>query len=102
VQVPPPAGVFAFLDQNERSIEAGVFVLEQKDSNVWPSLPADRHRQGANISFLDGHAEHWLWKARKTYREFYAPAQSDSDVQDMRRLQAALPQNDTPKSAPNP
>jgi len=24
-------------------------------------MPSDRHSQGANLSFVDGHVEHWKW-----------------------------------------
>ena len=32
----------------------------------WWDIPANRHNQGANFSFCDGHVEHWKWKAPKT------------------------------------
>ena len=67
MQKPPPSGVRGFIDEHEQSIDAGVFAENQPveviagESDHWLSLPADRHRQGANVSFLDGHVEHWRW-----------------------------------------
>jgi prepilin-type processing-associated H-X9-DG protein len=29
-------------------------------------MPSDRHNRGANLSFADGHVEHWKWKVPKT------------------------------------
>lgn len=93
---PPPSGTFAFLDHHEKSIDSGQFIIEQPpriitDSSTgnWISLPADRHRQGANLSFLDGHVEHWRWKAPKTFIGFDVPATHDRA--DLRRLQEAPP-----------
>jgi prepilin-type N-terminal cleavage/methylation domain-containing protein/prepilin-type processing-associated H-X9-DG protein len=96
---PPAPGVFGFIDEHERSIDSGVFVIVQParfsggspDTDSWWSLPADRHRQGCNLSFLDGHVEHWRWKAPKVYKEYRAPATPGGDLADLRRLQEAVP-----------
>jgi prepilin-type N-terminal cleavage/methylation domain-containing protein/prepilin-type processing-associated H-X9-DG protein len=96
--LPPPSGVFVFIDEQEQSIDAGFFVIEQpawaiQDSSAdyWYSLAADRHRQGCNLSFLDGHVEHWRWQAPKVYKGFFVPATPGGDVADHRRLQETLP-----------
>jgi prepilin-type N-terminal cleavage/methylation domain-containing protein/prepilin-type processing-associated H-X9-DG protein len=95
---PPPSGVFGFIDEHAQSIDAGLFIIEQPpritvDSGTgsWISLPADRHSQGANLSFLDGHVEHWKWKAPKVYKGFSVPA--THDLPDQRRLQETVPHN---------
>lgn len=95
---PPPSGVRGFNDEHEQSIDAGQFLQKQPaevfkgDSNDhWLSLPADRHRQGANLSFLDGHVEHWRWGARKVYKGFDIPAAKGPDTADLHRLQAVEP-----------
>ncbi len=97
-QVPSPSGVFAFIDEHELSIDAGFFILEQPRwvfaeslTDDWYSLAADRHRQGCNLSFLDGHAEHWRWQAAKVYKGFLVPATPGPDLADLRRLQEAVP-----------
>jgi prepilin-type processing-associated H-X9-DG protein len=97
--LPPPSGVFAFIDEQEQSIDAGFFLIlqprwvddEGAGSDAWRSLAADRHEQGCNLSFLDGHVEHWHWKAPKVYRGFGAVATAGADLADHRRIQEALP-----------
>ncbi len=97
--VPPPSGVFAFIDENEQSIDAGFFLILQPqwvagggaEADAWRGVPADRHRQGSNLSFLDGHVNHWRWKTPKVYKGFGAPPAPGADLDDHHRLQEALP-----------
>jgi prepilin-type N-terminal cleavage/methylation domain-containing protein len=90
----PPASVFGFIDEQEQSIESGIFVIEQPawvtndvTTEVWQGLPADRHIQGCNLSFLDGRAENWHWKAPKIYPNLLTAG----DLVDRHRLQEAVP-----------
>ena len=48
------------------------------------TVPADRHSQGCDFSFAEGHAERWRWKAAKGP----ATSGSDGDKADVRALQA--------------
>jgi prepilin-type processing-associated H-X9-DG protein/prepilin-type N-terminal cleavage/methylation domain-containing protein len=98
VHSPPPSGVFGFIDEQEQSIDAGLFIIEQpgwlsQDATQenWFSLPSDRHSQGCNLSFLDGHVEHWSWKAPKVYQGFNVQATAGGDLADHHRLQEAVP-----------
>ncbi|HRI15821.1 MAG TPA: type II secretion system protein [Verrucomicrobiota bacterium] len=94
---PPPSGVFGFIDEHQRSIDAGLFILEQPgwvfrdpSTDEWPSLPSDRHRQGCNLSFLDGHVEHWRWRAPKVFLGFGGGSAVGGDLADLRRLQECV------------
>ena len=60
--IPSPAQLFAFLDEHETSIDDGAFFLTPVPGETWGNRPADRHSQGCNFSFADGHVEHWTWK----------------------------------------
>jgi prepilin-type N-terminal cleavage/methylation domain-containing protein/prepilin-type processing-associated H-X9-DG protein len=60
---PGPSEVFAFIDDNEQTIDDGIFVIGEE---AWFDYPADRHNQGANLSYLDGHVEHKRWSSPKT------------------------------------
>ena len=95
---PPPSGVFVFIDEHEQSINAGWFMIEQPRriisddaSDSWFSLAADRHQQGCNLSFLDGHAYHWRWQAPKQYKGWLVPAAPGGDISDHRRIQECVP-----------
>ena len=55
---PSPSDAYAFIDDNERTIDDGLFIV---GTISWYDYPADRHGQGANLSFLDGHEEHKRW-----------------------------------------
>jgi prepilin-type N-terminal cleavage/methylation domain-containing protein/prepilin-type processing-associated H-X9-DG protein len=63
ITIPGPSDVFAFIDDNEQTIDDGNFVIGRIS---WFDYPADRHSQGANLSFLDGHANHHKWRSPKT------------------------------------
>jgi prepilin-type N-terminal cleavage/methylation domain-containing protein/prepilin-type processing-associated H-X9-DG protein len=93
---PPPTGVYGFADVNEQSIDSGLLIEDQPawvvpSTDIWLSLPSDRHRQGCNLSFLDGHVEHWRWLAPKVYNGFGTRPKSNSDRADLRRLEEAEP-----------
>src|SRR5206468_3641060 len=92
-----PSAVFGFMDEQEQSIDAGMFIIEQpiwvevnSENDNWYSLPADRHRQGCNLSFLDGHVEHWRWKAPKIFKQSPQYLGGREDFKDFKRLQAGV------------
>jgi len=98
MQNPSPGGVFGFIDFQEQDIAGGLFVIEQPSwvvvddtTDAWHSLAADRHQQGCNLSFLDGHVEHWHWKAPKIYKSGAPLARPGGDLADHRRLQECVP-----------
>lgn len=82
--IPSPSSVFVFLDESEASINDGVFMIFRSPNKSWRDAPSDRHSGGMNLSFADGHCEHWKWNAPKQLGD-------SADLQDLRRLQAALP-----------
>jgi prepilin-type processing-associated H-X9-DG protein len=65
----------------------GIFSKQSYYSGYWLDLAADRHSQGANLSFVDGHVEHWRWKAPKIFRGVWWPASSADDLDDLHRLE---------------
>jgi prepilin-type N-terminal cleavage/methylation domain-containing protein/prepilin-type processing-associated H-X9-DG protein len=91
-QIPRPVDVFAFIDEDERSIDDGVFRIHYFDNrDYWFDSPSDRHQQGANVSFLDGHLEphHWRWP--KVFQRYDARAELGADQQDLQWLEAKTP-----------
>jgi prepilin-type N-terminal cleavage/methylation domain-containing protein/prepilin-type processing-associated H-X9-DG protein len=89
---PGPADVFAFIDDNEQTIDDGIFVIGDVE---WYDCPADRHNQGANLSFLDGHAEHHRWLSPKHATNWQRPTDPNvsGDAPDLSWLVARLPTN---------
>jgi prepilin-type N-terminal cleavage/methylation domain-containing protein/prepilin-type processing-associated H-X9-DG protein len=89
---PPPAGVFAFLDEHEESIDNGALGVYPPGNWIWWNLPASRHRQGCVLSFADGHVEYWRWKDESVLRfvSYWQPAPEGD--RDLKRIQGAIPE----------
>ena len=88
---PSPSGIFVFLDECEAIIDDGVFLLYRDPADFWQNGPSHRHSQGANLSFADGHCERWKWLYPKDIESHGQQAANAADLQDLKRLQAALP-----------
>jgi len=59
-EIPTPASIFVFLDENPLSINDGFF-MNRLDSYSWGNWPGSFHNHGANLSFADGHTEPHRW-----------------------------------------
>ena len=95
VRHPIPSDLFVFIDESAETIQDAEFgnppvggVFEQ---NFWWDMPSDRHSQGANISFADGHVEHWKWVYPKTSSELGLPVPA-AEMPDFLRIQNAMKQ----------
>jgi len=62
---PTPTGLFVFIDENEVTLLDDQFGYPMANYGYgsWWDMPSNRHNQGANLSFADGHVEHWKWRA---------------------------------------
>lgn len=89
-QIRQPTKVFTFLDENEHTIEDGLFLFFKEPSFIWQNCSTHRHNQGQNLAFADGHAEHWRWHSPKVFEDYYQIANTPEKKTDIRRLQAAL------------
>jgi prepilin-type N-terminal cleavage/methylation domain-containing protein/prepilin-type processing-associated H-X9-DG protein len=88
---PPPSNLFVLIDEQPDSIWDATFGYWSATGyywDYWLDLPADRHSQGASLSFADGHVEHWNWKAPKIFFDNAEPAYSPNDLADLQRLEA--------------
>ncbi|MHC4556131.1 MAG: prepilin-type N-terminal cleavage/methylation domain-containing protein [Planctomycetota bacterium] len=81
-----PARLFVFLDENEESIDDACFLVRPTPEETWANVPSDRHSRGCNLSFADGHVEHWNWRHPKRHG---GGVKNEADLADLRRLQAA-------------
>jgi prepilin-type processing-associated H-X9-DG protein len=96
---PSPARIWAFLDGSEGATMGGAFWIwplgqpDQRRDNWVLSQPSDRHRMGANLSFVDGHVDYqrWRWPKRLGPGR-HEPAENADDLNDLRWLQAGLPE----------
>jgi len=89
---PPPSRLFVFIDEHPDTMldaqfgnPAGLPFFDQ----TWFDMPADRHNQGANLSFADGHAERWRWAVPKKVQQL-GQATTPQDMPDYRRVQGAM------------
>jgi prepilin-type N-terminal cleavage/methylation domain-containing protein/prepilin-type processing-associated H-X9-DG protein len=92
IVAPPPPRLFVLIDTHERDIwdsTFGIFSADSAYASYWLDLPADRHQQGANLSFADGHSEHWRWKAPKQFVTRWELNNGGADLADLQRLQQA-------------
>jgi prepilin-type processing-associated H-X9-DG protein len=85
------ANVFAFVDENETSIDDGLFGLGANPNYHWLNLPSTRHGCWTNLSFTDGHVASQRWRAPKIFFIYNQRAASSEDLQDLRDLQRGLP-----------
>jgi prepilin-type N-terminal cleavage/methylation domain-containing protein/prepilin-type processing-associated H-X9-DG protein len=62
---PTPSKLFVFIDENENTLEDDQFGYPMVDEGYgwWWDMPSNRHNQGGDLSFVDGHVEYWRWKA---------------------------------------
>lgn len=96
-----PDNVFVFIEEHESSLWQSSFLVVPNRSRLsaasaaWVSTPADRHTQGCNISFADGHMEYWRWSSPKDIGAANAqpsqPSMSGREISDIRRLAGCVP-----------
>ena len=64
---PTPSQLFVFLDENEVTLLDAQFGYPPLGwGPEWWDMPSNRHNQGANFSFADGHVDYWRWQAPMT------------------------------------
>jgi len=85
------SAVFAFIDEHEASINDAAFLVPRSPAETWGDLPADRHRQGANFSFTDGHCEFLKWRTPKRFNQYFQPVSGAAELRDLRKIQSWLP-----------
>lgn len=82
--------LFVFMDTHEEAIwdsTFGIFPSTSTWRDYWLDVPADRHQQGTTLTFADGRAERFKWRAPKNGDLFCRPSANPDDMADLRRLQ---------------
>jgi len=86
---PSVSQLFVFVDVLEDEITDSIFgtpTLVWGNTNTWWDIPADRHNQGANFSFADGHVEHWRWDVPKQVRSAFPQPVAPGEFHDHARV----------------
>ena len=92
IRHPIPSQFFVFIDENPGTLLDAQFgnpVGIPGYDVLWWDMPADRHSQGACLSFADGHAERWRWKAPMTAYDI-GQAPTPDQMPDFLRVQGAM------------
>ena len=89
IQHPPPARALVFIHESDYTIDDGYFAIDSS-TRSWQNLPSTIHINGDNLSFADGHAEHWTWYLQNTLNatQFYTSVLNPTD-KDFDRIAAA-------------
>jgi len=99
IRNPTPVGLLVFIDVHEDEIIDTQFGIPVEtdwwSSDVWWDVPANRHNQGCDFSFADGHVERWKWKVPKTVTVPRGSVQplADNEQDDFNRMEAGFLQD---------
>ncbi len=96
IRQPNPSAAFVFIDEDSGAILDAEFGNPPENSpyfwqDVWWDLPSSRHNQGGNVSFADGHVEHWRWVVPKVFIDYVQPV-APGEMPDYQRIQNAMNQ----------
>ncbi len=95
VRQPAPSRLFVLIDESAATMEDAEFGNPPIGSifspNQWWDMPSDRHLQGANLSFVDGHVEHWTWNVPKVFHSWVQSVPPE-EMPDFQRVQNAMKQ----------
>ena len=83
----PTSQTMVFLDEDPKSIDDTVLCVYMT-GNTWWNVPARWHSRGSNLSFADGHVEHWRWMDPGTLT--VVSGGTTGSNQDLVRLQGAI------------
>ena len=92
IAYPAPTQAFVFIDEHPDTMLDAQFgnpVGMPYYPVMWFDMPADRHNQGACLSFADGHAERWHWNVPKVV-QFMGQSPSANEMPDYLRVQHAM------------
>ncbi|HZR21119.1 MAG TPA: H-X9-DG-CTERM domain-containing protein, partial [Verrucomicrobiae bacterium] len=93
ISQPTPTDLFVFIDVHEAGILDSLFGIPWPGSyfpDDWWDLPANRHSQGCNFSFADGHTEHWRWRVPKIFHQLGQPVTDPLELLDYKQVQSRV------------
>jgi prepilin-type N-terminal cleavage/methylation domain-containing protein/prepilin-type processing-associated H-X9-DG protein len=92
IRRPIPTRLFVFIDEHPDTLidaQFGNSAGAPYWGPMWFDMPADRHNQGACLSFADGHAERWRWVVSKA-GAYAGKMATTEDMPDFLRVQSAM------------
>jgi prepilin-type N-terminal cleavage/methylation domain-containing protein/prepilin-type processing-associated H-X9-DG protein len=94
IRSPNVSQCLVFIDENEDTLldaEFGMPTTFYDGTTDWWDMPSNRHDQGANLSFADGHVEHWRWIVPKVFHNI-PQAVPPAELPDYNRVRATVKQ----------
>ncbi len=92
ITAPAPAQAMVFVEESYLTIDDGYFAVKAPGTMIWQNSPTVRHAQAGELSFADGHAEIWHWRAMNKEQNLDAAvktATTDTTV-DLVKFQATV------------
>ena len=81
------SSTIVILDESTQSINDGLIGIFMTGDRWW-DVPGARHSKGCNLSFADGHVEHWRWTDPRTI--VAQGGQTTPNDMDLQRLQQSI------------
>jgi len=94
INTPNPHTCLVFIDENESTLVDSQFGMPTENydgTTTWWDMPADRHSQGGNLCFADGHVDHWKWAVPKTFTDWIQTV-PPAEMPDWLRVKACIKQ----------
>jgi prepilin-type N-terminal cleavage/methylation domain-containing protein/prepilin-type processing-associated H-X9-DG protein len=95
IKSPNNSSCMVFIDENEWTLLDSQFGMPTDfwdGSTTWWDMPANRHDQAANLSFADGHTEHYKWLVPKVFVDWIQPV-SSAEMPDWLRVKGGVKQD---------
>ena len=91
---PNLSNCLVFIDENEYTLldsQFGMPTDSYNGSQTWWDMPSNRHNQGGNLAFADGHAVRWKWVVPKRYTTWIQSVPPE-EMPDWLRIKASVKQ----------
>jgi len=94
IRLPNVPNCMVFIDENEYTLLDSQFGMPTDfydGSTTWWDMPANRHDQAANLSFADGHVEHFKWVVPEVFTAWIQGI-SSAEMPDWERIKQGVKQ----------
>jgi prepilin-type N-terminal cleavage/methylation domain-containing protein/prepilin-type processing-associated H-X9-DG protein len=95
IRNPNPERCLVFIDENADTMLDAQFGMPTEyysNTQQWWDMPSSRHSQGGNLSFADGHVEHWRWVVPKVFTTWIQQVPA-AELPDWLRVKACIKQH---------